>query len=120
MAAHMAQVERFITLCDKLGCFVVIDDFSFDSSVLTLLRSKALRLVKIVDSAMIRDEYEIPGNWAVKVEDGEACFHCWHCGWTGAIRDEAFRGRRAVGQAARHQQDDFGGARRRLRLGIFP
>jgi EAL domain-containing protein (putative c-di-GMP-specific phosphodiesterase class I) len=42
-----AQVERFITLCDKLGCFVVIDDFSLDSSVVSLLRSKALRLVKI-------------------------------------------------------------------------
>ncbi|HEY4213076.1 MAG TPA: EAL domain-containing protein [Steroidobacteraceae bacterium] len=42
-----AQVERFITLCDKIGCFVVIDDFSLDSSVLPLLRSKALRLVKI-------------------------------------------------------------------------
>jgi EAL domain-containing protein (putative c-di-GMP-specific phosphodiesterase class I) len=42
-----AQVERFITLCDKLGCFVVIDDFSLDSSIISLLRSKALRLVKI-------------------------------------------------------------------------
>jgi len=42
-----AQVERFITLCDKLGCFVVIDDFSLDSSIVNLLRSKALRLVKI-------------------------------------------------------------------------
>jgi EAL domain-containing protein (putative c-di-GMP-specific phosphodiesterase class I) len=42
-----AQVERFITLCDKLGCFVVIDDFSLDSSIVSLLRSKALRLVKI-------------------------------------------------------------------------
>jgi EAL domain-containing protein (putative c-di-GMP-specific phosphodiesterase class I) len=42
-----AQVERFIALCDKVGCFVVIDDFSMDSSVLPLLRSKALRLVKI-------------------------------------------------------------------------
>jgi len=41
------QVERFITACDKLGCFVVLDDFSFDSTVLPLLRSKALRLVKI-------------------------------------------------------------------------
>ena len=54
-----AQVERFITLCDKLGCFVVIDDFSFDSSVLTLLRSKALRLVKIdpkLTSAALRDK----------------------------------------------------------------
>ena len=54
-----AQVERFITLCDKLGCFVVIDDFSFDSSVLTLLRSKALRLVKIdpkLTSAALKDK----------------------------------------------------------------
>jgi len=42
-----AQVERFIAGCDKLGCFVIIDDFSFDSAVLPLLRSKALRLVKI-------------------------------------------------------------------------
>ena len=42
-----AQVERFITLCDKLGCFVVIDDFSLDSTLVNLLRSKALRLVKI-------------------------------------------------------------------------
>ena len=42
-----AQVERFITLCDKLGCFVVIDDFSLDSTIVNLLRSKALRLVKI-------------------------------------------------------------------------
>ncbi|MBS0380078.1 MAG: EAL domain-containing protein [Proteobacteria bacterium] len=42
-----AQVERFMTQCDKLGSWVVIDDFSFDSQVLPLLKSKALRLVKI-------------------------------------------------------------------------
>jgi len=42
-----ALVERFISLCDKLGCFVVIDDFSLESSLLGVLRSKALRLVKI-------------------------------------------------------------------------
>lgn len=42
-----AQVERFMSACDQLGCFVVIDDFSFDSAVLPLLRSKALRMVKI-------------------------------------------------------------------------
>jgi EAL domain-containing protein (putative c-di-GMP-specific phosphodiesterase class I) len=38
---------------------VVIDDFSFDSSVLPLLRSKALRLVKIdpkLTSAALRDK----------------------------------------------------------------
>jgi EAL domain-containing protein (putative c-di-GMP-specific phosphodiesterase class I) len=42
-----AQVERFMAGCEKLGCFVVIDDFSLDSAVVPLLRSKALRLVKI-------------------------------------------------------------------------
>jgi EAL domain-containing protein (putative c-di-GMP-specific phosphodiesterase class I) len=42
-----AQVERFIGQCDKLGSWVAIDDFSFDSQVLPLLRSKALRLVKL-------------------------------------------------------------------------
>jgi len=42
-----AQVERFMSVCDKIGCFIVIDDFSFDSAAVSLLRSKALRLVKI-------------------------------------------------------------------------
>ncbi|HXS20766.1 MAG TPA: EAL domain-containing protein [Steroidobacteraceae bacterium] len=54
-----AQVERFMAGCDKLGCFVVIDDFSFDSAVVPLLRSKALRLVKIdarLTSSALRDK----------------------------------------------------------------
>jgi len=54
-----AQVERFITLCDKLGCFVVIDDFSLDSTIVGLLRSKALRLVKIdpkLTSVALKDQ----------------------------------------------------------------
>lgn len=54
-----AQVERFIAGCEKLGCFVVIDDFSFDSAVIPLLRSKALRLVKIdarLSGAALRDK----------------------------------------------------------------
>jgi EAL domain-containing protein (putative c-di-GMP-specific phosphodiesterase class I) len=42
-----AQVERFMAGCEKLGCFVIIDDFSFDSAVVPLLRSKTVRLVKI-------------------------------------------------------------------------
>ena len=54
-----AQVERFLTGCEKLGCFVVIDDFSFDSAVVPLLRSRALRLVKIdarLTSGALRDK----------------------------------------------------------------
>lgn len=54
-----AQVERFINQCDKLGVWVVIDDFSFDSQVLPLLKSKAVRLVKIhskLTSAALKDK----------------------------------------------------------------
>lgn len=54
-----AQVERFIGGCERLGCFVVIDGFSFDSAVVPLLRSKAVRLVKIdarLSTAALRDK----------------------------------------------------------------
>ncbi|MBS0581248.1 MAG: EAL domain-containing protein [Proteobacteria bacterium] len=54
-----AQVERFITACGKIGSWVVIDDFSFDSQVLTLMRSKALRLVKLdakLTSSALKDK----------------------------------------------------------------
>jgi len=55
-----AQVERFIAQCDKLGNPVVIDDFSFDSQVLPLLRSKAVRLVKIdprLTASALKDKF---------------------------------------------------------------
>jgi EAL domain-containing protein (putative c-di-GMP-specific phosphodiesterase class I) len=54
-----AQVERFITQCEKVGAWIVIDDFSFDSQVLTLLRSKAVRVVKIdtkLTSSALKDK----------------------------------------------------------------
>jgi EAL domain-containing protein (putative c-di-GMP-specific phosphodiesterase class I) len=44
---HRAQAERFIAQCEKLGCFIVLDDFKFHSGAVELLRSKALRLVKV-------------------------------------------------------------------------
>jgi EAL domain-containing protein (putative c-di-GMP-specific phosphodiesterase class I) len=54
-----AQVERFLTQCEKLGAWVAIEDFSFDSQVLPLLRSKAVRLVKIdpkLTSSALKDK----------------------------------------------------------------
>jgi EAL domain-containing protein (putative c-di-GMP-specific phosphodiesterase class I) len=54
-----AQVERFIAQCEKVGAWIVIDDFSFDSQVLPLLRSKAVRLVKIdskLTSSALKDK----------------------------------------------------------------
>jgi EAL domain-containing protein (putative c-di-GMP-specific phosphodiesterase class I) len=54
-----AQVERFIAQCDKVGTWVVIDDFGFDSQVLPLMRSKAVRLVKMdakLTSSALKDK----------------------------------------------------------------
>jgi EAL domain-containing protein (putative c-di-GMP-specific phosphodiesterase class I) len=54
-----AQVERFIRQCEKAGTWIVIDDFSFDAQVLPLLRSKAVRLVKIdskLTSSALKDK----------------------------------------------------------------
>jgi EAL domain-containing protein (putative c-di-GMP-specific phosphodiesterase class I) len=54
-----AQVERFITQCEKIGAWIVIDDFSFESQVLPLLRTKAVRLVKIdakLTSSALKDK----------------------------------------------------------------
>ena len=54
-----AQVERFISQCEKIGAWVLIDDFSFDAQVLALLRSKALRMVKLsakLSSSALKDK----------------------------------------------------------------
>lgn len=47
------HAERFVRAVEQMGCFLVLDDFSFDMGALELLRSKALRVVK-VDRALIR------------------------------------------------------------------
>ena len=54
-----AQVERFVTQCEKVGTWIVIDDFSFEPQVLPLLRTKAVRLVKIdskLTSSALKDK----------------------------------------------------------------
>jgi EAL domain-containing protein (putative c-di-GMP-specific phosphodiesterase class I) len=45
------DVQRFVQQCEALKCQVVIDDFTLHSDVLPLLRSPAVRLVKI-DAAL--------------------------------------------------------------------
>ena len=42
-----ANAEHLIRECENMGCFFVLDDFQFDSAALELLRSRALRLVKV-------------------------------------------------------------------------
>jgi EAL domain-containing protein (putative c-di-GMP-specific phosphodiesterase class I) len=74
-----AQVERFITECEKIGCFIVLDDFSLDPRAVPFLRSKALRLVKIdarLTAAALQDKL----SQALVVAIAQACkvlgIHC--------------------------------------------
>jgi len=51
---HPAEVARFLTLCDRIGCHVIIDDFTFHSEVLELLRQRAVRMLKIDVSLTVK------------------------------------------------------------------
>jgi EAL domain-containing protein (putative c-di-GMP-specific phosphodiesterase class I) len=44
---HPAAALRFIQRCEKMGCQIVIDDFTFHSDVLQLLRQRAVRMLKM-------------------------------------------------------------------------
>jgi EAL domain-containing protein (putative c-di-GMP-specific phosphodiesterase class I) len=44
---HPVEALRFMQQCEKLGCHVVIDDFTFHSDVLPMLRQRAVRMLKI-------------------------------------------------------------------------
>lgn len=41
------QATRFLQFCERVGCHVVIDDFTFHSDVLPMLRQRAVRMLKI-------------------------------------------------------------------------
>jgi EAL domain-containing protein (putative c-di-GMP-specific phosphodiesterase class I) len=45
--AHPQEADSFIQECQKMGCPVVIDDFSFHTDALPLLRHRAVRMLKI-------------------------------------------------------------------------
>lgn len=52
-------VQKFVEAIEKMGCFLVIDNFSFDSSIFEMLGSKALRHVKLdpkVTTAAMKDK----------------------------------------------------------------
>jgi EAL domain-containing protein (putative c-di-GMP-specific phosphodiesterase class I) len=51
--------ERFLTQCEQSQCFAVIDDFTFNTAALDLLRSSAVRLLKVetrLVAAALRDK----------------------------------------------------------------
>lgn len=71
--------QRFIGACERMGCFVVIDNFTFDSAVLPLLGSSAVRMVKIdpkLTSAAMKEKL----SQALVIAISQACkvlgVHC--------------------------------------------
>jgi EAL domain-containing protein (putative c-di-GMP-specific phosphodiesterase class I) len=74
-----AQVERFIATCEKLGCFLVLDNFSLAPDSLRFLRSPALRLVKI-DARLTSSALQDKLSQALVVAIAQACkvlgIHC--------------------------------------------
>jgi len=56
---HRAQAERLAAQCEQSRCYVVIDDFTFHSGALDILRSGAVRLLKVesrLTAAAMRDK----------------------------------------------------------------
>jgi EAL domain-containing protein (putative c-di-GMP-specific phosphodiesterase class I) len=66
-----ADVHRFVTQCEELKCQVVIDDFTLHSEVLPLLRSPAVRLVKI-DAALTTEAMKDKLSQAIVVAISQA------------------------------------------------
>jgi EAL domain-containing protein (putative c-di-GMP-specific phosphodiesterase class I) len=44
---HFDAVLRFVKFCERMGCHIAIDDFTFHSDVLPLLRQRPVRMLKI-------------------------------------------------------------------------
>jgi len=74
-----AQVERFIATCEKIGCFLVLDNFSLAPQALQFLRSPALKLVKI-DARLTSSALQDKVSQALVVAMAQACkvlgIHC--------------------------------------------
>jgi EAL domain-containing protein (putative c-di-GMP-specific phosphodiesterase class I) len=74
-----AQVERFVATCEKLGCFLVLDNFSLAPHAIPFLRSPALRLVKI-DARLTSSALQDKVSQALVVAIAQACkvlgIHC--------------------------------------------
>jgi EAL domain-containing protein (putative c-di-GMP-specific phosphodiesterase class I) len=73
------QVERFIAECERIGCFVVLDNFSLAPRALPFLRSKSVRLVKI-DASLTAAALQDKLSQALVVAIAQACkvlgIHC--------------------------------------------
>ncbi|HEY4338987.1 MAG TPA: EAL domain-containing protein [Steroidobacteraceae bacterium] len=57
--SHYSLAEKFVAQCEQSRCFVVIDDFTFHTATVELLRSSAVRMLKVdarLVTAALRDK----------------------------------------------------------------
>jgi EAL domain-containing protein (putative c-di-GMP-specific phosphodiesterase class I) len=73
------EVGRFISACEQIGCFLVLDNFSLAAEAVPFLRSPALRLVKI-DARLTSTAMQDKLSQALVVAIAQACkvlgIHC--------------------------------------------
>jgi hypothetical protein len=56
----------------------------------------------------------------VNIDGTSGKYHCWHCGWHGAVFADQ-PGRRGVGsRSPQAKPGDYGASARRLRYGVLP
>jgi len=65
----LPRVEELFESRKKPKGEAIITEIDGKVEVIRSDKPNSPRVVKVIDSAMLRDEYEIPGNWSVKVED---------------------------------------------------
>jgi EAL domain-containing protein (putative c-di-GMP-specific phosphodiesterase class I) len=73
------QVQRFVEAIEKLGCFLVLDNFTMDSAAVPLLASKSMRMVKM-DPRLTNAALKEKLSQAMVVAISQACkvlgLHC--------------------------------------------
>ncbi len=69
ITSGLPRVEELFEARKKPKGEAVITEIDGVSEVIRAEKQGGLRYVKVVDSAMLHDEYEVPGNWSVKIED---------------------------------------------------
>jgi DNA-directed RNA polymerase subunit beta' len=71
ITSGLPRVEELFESRKKPKGEAIITEIDGAAEVIRSDKTDGPRYVRVVDSAVMRDEYEIPGNWSVKAEDGQ-------------------------------------------------
>jgi len=71
ITSGLPRVEELFEARKKPKGEAVVTDIDGVVEVIRSDKGSGSKYVRVVNTATIRDEYEVPGNWSIKVEDGE-------------------------------------------------